>query len=106
MEAYLKVHVGQVTAWKVAEFLILHDDFPRSIRFCVDQLDRAIHRISGCEDGHFSNETERLSGMLRSHLDYTTIESVFTPGLHQFLDDIQLRLAQVGKALSATYCNF
>jgi uncharacterized alpha-E superfamily protein len=106
MEAYLKVYAGQVSAPQVADFLILHGDFPRSIRFCVDELDRSIRRISGCDDGHFSNEAERLSGMLRSHLDYTTIDSVFAVGLHQFLDNIQLRLVQVGTALSATYCDF
>ncbi len=106
MEAYLKIHVGQVTASKVAGFLLLHDDFPRSIRFCVDKMDRALHHISHCEDGHFSNEVERVSGMLRSHLDYTTIDTVFASGLHQFLDHIQLRLADVCQALSQTYCNW
>lgn len=106
MEAYLKLHFGQVAAWQVAEFLILHDDFPRSIRFCADNLDKALHRISGCEDGHFVNEAERLSGMLRSHLDFTTIDTVFSRGLHQFLDDIQLRLSEVSKAISETYCQY
>lgn len=103
MEAFLKVNVGQVTAWKVANFLVLHDDFPRSIRFCVDQVDQALHRISGCEDSHFSNEVERLSGQLRSNLDYTTIETIFQTGLHQFLDSIQLRLTEISDALTSTY---
>lgn len=106
MEAYMKITAGQVTAWQVAEFLILHDDFPRSIRFCVDGLDRALHRISGCEDAHFSNEVERLCGLLRSSLDYTTIDSIFQVGLHQFLDQIQLRLNEISAALGETYCRW
>ncbi len=48
MEAYLKVSEGTVDAWHVAKFLVLHDTFPRSLRFCADQLDRALHRVSGC----------------------------------------------------------
>lgn len=104
MEAYLKVNPGQVTADKVAEFLVLHDEFPRSIRFCVDRLDRALHRISGCETSHFSNEAERLCGQLRSNIDYTTINSVFAMGLHQYLDQIQSQLNEVSSALSKTYC--
>ncbi|MGC3991706.1 MAG: alpha-E domain-containing protein [Chthoniobacteraceae bacterium] len=38
-EAYCKIHLGGINPAKVAEFLILHDSFPRSIRYCADQLD-------------------------------------------------------------------
>jgi len=103
LEAYLKINAGQVTAWQVAEFLILHDNFPRSIRFCVDQMDLALHRISDCDGSHFSNEVERLSGMLRSNLDYMTIAAVFETGLHQFLDTTQLRLIEISGALESAY---
>lgn len=103
LEAYLKAFVGQVTSWQVAEFLILSDDFPRSIRFCASQLDAALHRISGCDDNHFSNEAERLSGLLRSRLNYTTINSIFQDGLHQFLDRTQLNLIEIANAIRTTY---
>jgi Uncharacterized protein conserved in bacteria len=106
LEAYLKSYVGQVSGWQVAEFLILHDQFPRSIRFCVDNLDTSLHRISGCEKNHFSTEAERLSGLLRSNLDYTTIGSVFQTGLHQFLDQTQLRLNEIADAIRKTYCQW
>lgn len=106
MEAFLKISHGQVTSWGVAQFLLLHDTFPRSIRFCVDGLDLALHSISGCERAHFSNEAERLSGMLRSNLDYTTIETVFSTGLHQYLDQTQLRLIEISNALVKTYCRW
>lgn len=106
LEAYLKSYVGHVSGWQVAEFLILHDEFPRSIRFCVDGLDSALHRVSGCEKNHFSTEAERLSGLLRSSLDYTTITSVFQGGLHQFLDKTQLHLIEIAEAIKQTYCQW
>ncbi|MDX2081332.1 MAG: alpha-E domain-containing protein [Terrimicrobiaceae bacterium] len=106
MEAFLKISRGQVTSWQVAEFLILHDSFPRSIRFCVDGLDQALHNISGTDRGHFSNEAERLSGLLRSNLDYTTIKDIFDRGLHQYLDGIQLRLTEISNALVSKYCTW
>lgn len=106
LEAYLKSYAGQVTGWQVAEFLILHDEFPRSIRFSLEGLDSALHRVSGCEENHFSNEAERLSGLLRSSLDYTTIASVFQGGLHQFLDKTQLHLIDIAKAITQTYCQW
>lgn len=103
MEAYLKAVVGNVSSLEVANFLILHDEFPRSIRFCVDRLDDALHRVSGCDRTHFSNEAERLSGRLKSNLDFTTIETIFQEGLHQCLDGYQLRLTEISNAVMHTY---
>ena len=85
LEAYRKLYVGQVAPWKVAEFVITHADFPRSIRFSVDSLDAALHRISGSGETHYANEAERLSGRLRSDLDYVTIGDIFKFGLHEYL---------------------
>ncbi len=106
LEAYLKIHVGDVSAWKTADFLILHPTFPRSIRYSVANLDHAIHRISGGGIFGFRNEAERLSGMLRASIDYSTIEMVFEKGLHEYLDRTQLRLTEIAEALSKTYCEW
>ncbi|MEA3211759.1 MAG: hypothetical protein QOE70_4816 [Chthoniobacter sp.] len=105
-EAYRKLHPGQVSPWSVAEFIILHDSFPRSIRYCADQLDSAIHRISGCDRAHFTNETERLSGRLCSDLNYTAIADIFKTGLHEYLDRIQGRLIELSAAMRKQYCEW
>jgi uncharacterized alpha-E superfamily protein len=104
LEAYCKIYAGQVAPWKVAEFLILHEQFPRALRFCVRRLDAALHQISGTPEERFSNESERLSGQLRSDLDYSRIAEIFSYGLHQYLDRLQLRLMQINDALHETYC--
>jgi uncharacterized alpha-E superfamily protein len=104
LEAYRKIYVGQVAPWKVAEFLITHPDFPRSIRFSVDALDNALHRISGSNETHYANEAERLSGRLRYDLDFAAIGDIFSYGLHEYLGLIQQRLAQINSALFTAYC--
>ncbi|MEY2480385.1 MAG: hypothetical protein QOI04_1312 [Verrucomicrobiota bacterium] len=104
LEAYRKIYVDQVAPWKVAEFIITHPDFPRSIRFGVDSLDSALHRISGSNETHYANEAERLSGRLRSELDYVTIRDIFEYGLHEYLEMIQERLVEISDATQATYC--
>jgi uncharacterized alpha-E superfamily protein len=105
-EAYRKIHTGGVTPWSVAEFIALHDSFPRSIRFSVDRLVRALHSLSGCDLAHFSNEAERLAGRLRSDLNYATIQDILNQGLHQYLDAIQLRLIEIAGAMHKTYCEW
>jgi uncharacterized alpha-E superfamily protein len=104
LEAYCKLYVGQVAPWKVAEFLIAHREFPRSIRYCVDSLDEALHRISGVDESLYANEAERLSGRLRSDVDFVTIGEIFEFGLHEYLTSIQERLVEVSDAMYATYC--
>ncbi|HYR58161.1 MAG TPA: alpha-E domain-containing protein [Chthoniobacteraceae bacterium] len=105
-EAYRKLHTGQITPWSVAEFIILHDSFPRSIRYCADRLDTALHRISGCNRANFSTEAERLSGRLLSDLSYATISDLFQTGLHEYLDRTQGRLNEISGALLKQYCEW
>ncbi|MFN2508846.1 MAG: alpha-E domain-containing protein [Chthoniobacterales bacterium] len=104
LDAYRKAYVDQVAPWKVAEFLILHQDFPRSIRYSVDCLDIALHRISGASETHYANEAERLSGRLRSDLVYATIGDIFKFGLHEYLETVQERLVEISDAMHAAYC--
>jgi uncharacterized alpha-E superfamily protein len=104
LEAYRKIYFGQVAPWKVAEFVITHPAFPRSIRFSVDYFDAALHHISGSSESEYANEAERLSGRLRDDLDYVTISDIFNFGLHEYLEQIQKRLVEINDALHASYC--
>ena len=105
-EAYRKIHTGQVTPWSVAEFILLHEQFPRSIRYCAEQLDTALHAISGSSRAHFANEAERLSGKLCSDLNYATISDITGAGLHQYLDGIQFRLIEIAAAMHREFCEW
>jgi len=104
IEAHLKATGGTLTPWNVAEFLILDDAFPRSIRFCVDQMDEGLREIGGGTRGAFRNEVERISGILRSNLDFANIDQVYDCGLHEFLDGIQLQLIEITAAMTKEYC--
>jgi uncharacterized alpha-E superfamily protein len=105
-EAYCKLHLDGVAPAQVAEFIILHDTFPRSIRYCADHLDESLHRISGSDRTHFANEAERLSGQLCSDLHYETITHIIKQGLHEYLDRLQGRLNEIACAMRQTYCEW
>jgi uncharacterized alpha-E superfamily protein len=87
----------------VAELLMLNEDFPRSIRFCVDRLNDSLRRISGVSERRFSNEAEKLCGRLAAELQFCTIEEIFDAGLHDYLDQVQLKLNNIGEALFNAY---
>ena len=70
----------------------------------MDYFDAALHHISGSAETKYANEAERLSGRLRYDLDYATIGEIFKFGLHEYLEQIQDRLAEIDHAIHATYC--
>lgn len=102
-DSYKTLYGAEVHPKLVAEFLLLNEDFPRSVRFCVDEMNSALRRISGVPDGRFTNEAEKLAGRLLAELQFTTIDEIFSHGLHRYLDDLQLKLNSIGDALFDSY---
>jgi uncharacterized alpha-E superfamily protein len=102
-DAYKSICGAEVHPKLVAEFLLLNEDFPRSARFCVNELNLALRRISGVAEGRFTNDAERHAGRLVAELQFSTVDEIFERGLHQYLDDFQLKLNTIGDALFSAY---
>jgi uncharacterized alpha-E superfamily protein len=98
-DAYRSIHGADVHPRLVVEFLLLNDDFPRSVRFCVSELNRAVRRISGVAEGHFCNEAEKLTGRFLAELQFSGVDELFERGLHLYLDEAQTKLNSIGEAL-------
>src|SRR5438067_1927766 len=69
-DAYKAAYGAEVRPDLVAEMLLYSDEFPRSVRFCVEKLDDALRSISGVAPRRFSNDAEKLSGRLLAELEY------------------------------------
>ncbi len=93
-EMYRKVE-HELTPANVARFLIFNPQFPRSIKFCLRHAERSLESIIG-PSADISFSSQRELGKLRAEIEYVTFEEIFTQGLHEFLDGLQLRLNQVG----------
>jgi uncharacterized alpha-E superfamily protein len=102
-DAYKSIYGTDAHPRQVAEFLLLDDNFPRSVRFCVTGLNRAVRRISGVAEGHFCNDAEKLTGRFLAELQFSSVEEIFEVGLHQYLDEAQSKLNRIGEALFQAY---
>ncbi|MBL9214300.1 MAG: alpha-E domain-containing protein [Opitutaceae bacterium] len=102
-DAYKALHGAEIQPELVAEFLLLSDEFPRSVRFCVDRLDEALRSISGTAAGRFCNDAEKLAGRLLAELRFSTAEDIFEVGLHDYIDVAQSKLNAIGDALFQAY---
>lgn len=103
LDGYRQSFGADVHPAKVAELLVLSDEFPRSVRSCVARFDAALRNIAGTPYHRFTNNAEKLSGRLLAELQFSTVDDIFAPGLHEYLDRIQIRLNEIGDALFQAY---
>jgi uncharacterized alpha-E superfamily protein len=105
-EAFRKTFRQGVTPSRVAEFLVLNPSFPASVRHAIGRVEGCLRRISGNRDLAPANEAEREIGRLYNDLNYTRADDIVAAGLHEFLENVQVRCETIGDAISATYLSF
>jgi uncharacterized alpha-E superfamily protein len=94
-----------ITPNKVADFLIFDTHFPRSIRHCINKAKICLHRITGTPPGAAINLAEKRLGRVQADIEYTDIEEVIEIGFHEYLDNLQSKINEVGAAIGSTFFN-
>ena len=93
----------RITPSNVSEFLVFDDCFPRAIRFCLINASQCLYAISGNSPGLPGNEAENSLERLLNRLNADNIENILENGMHQYIDDFQTRLNEVGSAIANTF---
>jgi uncharacterized alpha-E superfamily protein len=105
-DAYKSLYGANPEPTRVVGFLLLNEDFPRSVRFCAEEVDAALRRISGVAGGRFANAAEQRSGRFLAELRFATVEDLLEEhGLHDYLDLVQQRLAGIADGVGEAYVN-
>jgi len=102
LEMYRK-HSKQIDPSKVADFLLLNREFPRSVQSCLGRAAYSLYAITGSRRDGFSNSTEKHLGRLLAELNYAQIDEIITGGLHEFLDKLQSRLNQIDNSIYESF---
>ncbi len=102
LEAYRRYYVREILPWKVAEFLVFSDSFPRSLHFCVAQVDDFLRRILGETGARPRSAAARASRRLLAEIQSLTIADVMQRGLHEFLGEVQGTLAAISDEVVTT----
>jgi uncharacterized alpha-E superfamily protein len=97
-EMYRKRH-GRISPRGVVEFLMLDREFPRAIQFCLLAARESLHAISGTPMGTFRFPPEKLFGQLCSDLSFTGVDEIISKGLHEYLDELQTKMNQLGAGI-------
>lgn len=103
IEAYRRHYQGDLDPLRVASFLILERNFPRSIRFCVDKAHDAIAAIRAGINASAVDPAERILGRLTAQLEYAETAEIVKDGVSQYLVKIRSAIEEAAAAMQKTY---
>ncbi len=89
---------GKLNVSHITEFLILDQDFPRAMLRCLLIAEKSLHIVSGSTGSGMSATAKKL-GLLRSQLEYTDIQQIISFGMHEYLDDFQIKMNDISKSI-------
>ena len=98
-EMYRKKY-GRITPRDIVEFLVLDRDFPRSVHHSIRSADESLHAITGAPLGSYKYPSEQHMGLLRSELDFTSVEFIIRQGIHEYLDGLQVKMNMIDSSVA------
>jgi uncharacterized alpha-E superfamily protein len=90
------VHV-RVRGRQALRFLLQEGDFPRSVHYCLTEVEHCLHRLPGNEAGL------RVLGRAQRMVQEVAIDRIVREGLNDFIDDLQRVHGELHEQLTATY---
>jgi uncharacterized alpha-E superfamily protein len=103
LEPYLRVYTADMQPRFILEFLLLDEDFPRSVRFCTARIEEHLTSISRHADAVGVSGPDRLAGRLRARLQYADIAEVQAGGASAFLAGVLDECHAVHRAVYETF---
>ncbi|MBL9073283.1 alpha-E domain-containing protein [Tabrizicola sp.] len=92
---------GDVTAAKIADFLIRNPQAPRSLCTCTAGLTNHLGRLAKAYGRETEAQVEAQS--LAAGIESATVEAIFDEGLHEFLTRYIAEAAVLANAIHASY---
>ena len=104
LEAYSRFYTADVRPERVTEFLLLSEEFPRSVRFAAASVEAALLALAQRSGG--SGRAERLAGRLHASLDYAQVDEILGDNPHAYLTGIMRQCTQIHAALYQKYITY
>jgi uncharacterized alpha-E superfamily protein len=106
VEAFNRNYRAEVRPDRVAEMLVLSENFPRSIYYCVQRLQRALDHIADESETRRNARPNRLAGKLLAMLSYESIDEVIERGMEHYLMTVHTQCEAIHTAMQETYISY
>jgi len=100
---YLKRYRSGFEARNVVDQVLFNNDFPRSILYSLNHLQRYFGRLRGDRNSEAYMKLDLMIGKVRSKVQYSDVETVSKTGLHNFLTELTEEISEIGAALDRFY---
>ncbi len=109
-EAYCKVYTADLTPERILEFLLLDSEFPHSLRFSIETVERALEAISA-KSGPKSakgrgEQLHRVAGRLNAQLGFVSIDELLSGNVIDFLRSIQVQCQDIHDGIYQLYVDY
>jgi uncharacterized alpha-E superfamily protein len=103
LEAYCRCYTADLNPERIAEFLLLNAEFPRSVRFAASQLESALRTVALLTGRASGGRADRFAGRLHASLGYGQVDEILADDPRSYLDGIGRQCAQIHLAFHQSY---
>ena len=109
-EAYCKVYTADLTPERMLEFLLLDPEFPHSLRFSIESVERALEKIddkSGSKNPKAAgDQLHRIAGRLSAQLGFVGVEELLNGSVTDYLQSIQKQCQAIHESIYQLYVDY
>jgi uncharacterized alpha-E superfamily protein len=105
-EAYCKVYTADLSPDRILEFLLLNPEFPHSVRYSIDCLQRALEAIAGEGGRSRAVQLSRLAGRLQASLSFGQISEILSQDVGAYLQSILRQCREIHETIYELYVNY
>ena len=101
--AFRWAYDGEITATKIADFLVLNDNCPRSLSFCIQNIVKHLIDLE-CSPKKVNKIYDTLKD-LNTTIQQEKIETIIEYGLHEFVSKFINKISSVDKDIQKEFFN-
>jgi uncharacterized alpha-E superfamily protein len=106
LEAYCRHYTAELRPRRIAEFLLLNPEFPRSVRFAASRIESAFRAIAQHTGRGTGGRAVRLAGKFHASLDFGQVDEILSEDPHAYISGIEQQCAQIHAALYQSFITY
>jgi len=105
-DSYCKVFTADLQPNRIATFLLVHPEFPYSVRYSVERMHDSLEAITRQSPTRHRVRIERVIGRLRASLAYTPVSELLAGDFHMFLHGVLEQCRALHAAVHEAYIDY
>jgi uncharacterized alpha-E superfamily protein len=106
LEPYLRVKTADFRREKIADFLVLNNEFPRSLRFCANTIATHIEAVGALANDSARRNCTRQAGRLAARLNFAVLDDVTGKNGKAFIAQVADDCVGISEAVHAAFISY